>query len=220
MVSPTATHGSVARFTSACLLIAALLFAAFPLLRPWGDKDGTSAGLIDAMASPLWVVAHCAGAFGFVALTLAAVGLRDLHRGTPGQRGARIGALVLAVGSGGTLLYYGAETFALHALAASPTDQTEALIAAVREGTTQLTLFGVGLLLVAAGATLLALAVQRGGVLPRWSAVPLAITVALYLPQFFTTPGLRVAHGIVLAASAVWMAVAVLRSGREARVSG
>src|SRR5690606_18208216 len=105
-------------------------------------------------------------------------------------------------------------------LAASPTDQTEALIAAVREGTTQLTLFGVGLLLVAAGAILLALAVRRGGVLPRWSAVPLAIVVALYLPQFFATPGVRVAHGIVLATSAVWMAVAVLRSGREARVSG
>jgi hypothetical protein len=77
----------------------------------------------------------------------------------------------------------------------------------------------VGLLLVAAGAILLALTVRRGGVLPRWSAVPLAFTVTLYLPQFFATPGLRVAHGIVLAASAVWVAVAVVRSGREARVS-
>lgn len=219
MVSPTATHGSVARFTSTCLTVAALLFAAFPLLRPWGDKGGTSAGLIDAMASPLWVIAHCAGAFGFIALTLAAVGLRDLHRGAPGHRGATIGALLLTVGSGGTLLYYGAETFALHALASSPTDQTETLIASVREGTTQLILFGMGLLLIAAGAVLLAFAVRRGGVLPQWSAVPLAITAALYLPQFFATPGLRVAHGIVLAASAVWMAVAILRSRREAHVS-
>lgn len=213
MATPTSTR----RFTASCLIVAAILFAAFPLLRPWADKDGTSSGLLEAMASPFWVAAHVAGAFAFVALLLSAMGVRELHRDHRSARAATVGVVLLTVGSGSTLLYYGAETFALHTIAASPPPQAEALIAGIREGSAQTTLFGIGLLLIAAGAVLVAITVWRGSLLPRWSALPLAVTVTLYLPQFFAPPGARITHGILTAVAALWCAAVVLRTGAPSR---
>ncbi|GAA4513961.1 hypothetical protein [Brevibacterium yomogidense] len=206
-----ATSTSTRRTTAVLLITAGLLFAAFPLLRPWADKGGTFPGLLDAMASPLWVAAHLGGAFAFVALLLAGHGIRALHPDTRGSRAARLGVAALTVGTGATLLFYGAETFALHAIATSPPLQADTLISAVREGPVQLTVFGLGLLLVAAGGVLLAVAVWRGGRLPRWSAVPLAVAVGLCLPQFFAPPEVRIAHGILTAVAAIWLASILLR---------
>lgn len=207
-----APHPRTRRTTAALLFTAGFLYALFPLLRPWSDKDGTVTGLLEALSSPLWVVSHCAGAFAFVALLVASLGLRELHRETRGAAASAAGVVALTVGAGATLLYYGAETFALHAVASSPPPEAEPLIASIREGTAQITLFGLGLLLVATGGVLLAIAVWRGGFLPRWAALPLAVAMALYLPQFFTPPAMRITHGLLLAVAAAWLALVVLRS--------
>ena len=48
-----------------------------------------------------------------------------------------------------------------------------------------MTIFGVGLVLLAVGAVLVAVAVWRSGVLPRWSGIGYAVGFGLFLPQFF-----------------------------------
>lgn len=195
------------------LAAAGVLFALFPLLRPWADKAETAEGYAAAMGSPWWVLAHLSGAAAFLLFALAAVGVRDAHLGTRGEAAGR-GALVLIwLGTGLTLLYFGAETFALHAIAADAPAILESA-AAIRDGVVQVTVFGIGLLLLTIGGVLLAIAVWRGGVLPRTSALLLAAMIALYLPQFFLPPAGRIAHGILTAAGALWLAVALWRTDR------
>ncbi|WP_294179728.1 hypothetical protein [uncultured Schumannella sp.] len=203
------------RAAAAALACSGVLFALFPLLRPWSDKLETAAGLAEAFGSPWWVVAHLVGAVALILLALGAIPVRDAHLSTPGAAAARATLPLLWAGIGLTLLYYGAETFALHAIAGDESTIVE-ISEATRYGVVQLTVFVVGLVLVAAGAITLAIAVWRGGVLPRFSAVPLAGIVALYLPQFFLPPAGRIAHGLVTAVAALWLAAALSRARASA----
>jgi hypothetical protein len=103
------------------------------------------------------------------------------------------------------LPYYGAEAFALHALGLRSSGEALAAAAdAVRNGPVQLAVFGVGLLLFAVSAVLVAL---RG----RALALPFAVAMVLFLPQFFLPPALRIAHGVLLGVGCVLLAIAVRR---------
>ncbi|WP_083587007.1 hypothetical protein [Agrococcus sp. Marseille-P2731] len=201
---------------AAALACSGVLFALFPLLRPWSDKLDTATGLAEAFGSPWWVAAHLIGAVAFVLLALGAIPLRDVHIATPGASAARAALPLLLAGVGLTLLYYGAETFALHAI----TDDESTILLmseAIRSGALQLSVFVAGLLCVAAGTVTLAIAVWRGGVLPRYAAAPLATMIALYLPQFFLSPAGRIAHGLLTAAAVLWLAVALWRARTPAQ---
>lgn len=46
------------RAPEAFAVVGGALLAAFPLIRPWGDKAGGPADMVDAFASPMWVAAH------------------------------------------------------------------------------------------------------------------------------------------------------------------
>jgi hypothetical protein len=176
---------------------AAVLFVAYPALRPWGDAaTGTAA---EAFSSPLWLVAHLSAAAAFV---LVGFGLQGFGERSPGRASAAASALWW-VGAALTLTYYGAETFALNALGALVSDPAElaALAEAIRLGPTQVTVFGIGLLLMAASAVVLAVAVR-----PWALAVPFAAGMVLFLPQFFTSPTLRITHGVVLAIGCLLLA--------------
>jgi hypothetical protein len=70
--------------------------------------------------------------------------------------------------------------------------------------------FVLGLLLLAAGAVLVAIAVWRSGTLSRWSGIPFALGFVLYLPQFFGTQPIRVAHGLLVALGCIWVAVSLV----------
>jgi hypothetical protein len=76
---------------------------------------------------------------------------------------------------------------------------------------TQVTLFGVGLLLLALAAVLAAIAVARSGMLARLSGLALAAGFVLFLPQFYATPTLRIAHGALVAVGCVVLAVEMRR---------
>ncbi len=80
-------------------------------------------------------------------------------------------------------------------------------------------LFGSGLLLLGIGGVLAAAAVWRSGTLPRWSGVPFALGFALYIPQFFGSPAIRVAHGLLVTAGCLWLAVVMWRAG-DSRTAG
>jgi hypothetical protein len=73
-------------------------------------------------------------------------------------------------------------------------------------------MFGAGLMLLGLGAILAAVAVWRSGELPRWSGIFFGLAFALYIPQFFGSPAIRVIHGLLLAAGCVWLAFVIWRS--------
>ncbi|MCE0767683.1 hypothetical protein LWC35_33020 [Pseudonocardia kujensis] len=173
------------------LVVAGALLVAHPALRPYGDA--TVDGMAAAFASPAWLVSHLAAVAGFV---LVGLGIRPLSRAA---------AAMWWIGAGLVLPYYGAEAFALHALGLHSSGAALAAAAdAVRNGPVQLTAFGAGLLLFAASAVLVAV---RG----RALALPFALAMVLFLPQFFLPPALRIAHGVLLGVGCVLLAAAVHR---------
>ena len=111
--------------------------------------------------------------------------------------------------------YYGAEIFALHAIGQEAVRQQNValltLVDAVRYGPA-IIVFAVGLLLLAIGAILVAIAVWRSGILSRWSGIPFALGFALYIPQFFGSQPIRVAHGLLVALGCIWIAWSMVRS--------
>lgn len=192
----------MSRLSAGSLAVAGVLFLLYPVVRPWTDET-TAAGAHEAMASGAWVASHFFAMVGFILVPLALLGLRDTIGLVP--------MVTMSVGAGLTLPYYGAEDFGLHAAATEGTDLL-AVADATRYHPLAVTIFGVGLLTLAVGAVLLALAVWRSAVLPRYSAVAFAAGFVLFLPQFFTPAPVRIAHGVLMLVGLGWLAVAMWRS--------
>lgn len=152
---------------------------------------------------------------GFVLVAFALFGLPSTLAGTAGARLAGLASGLWTVGTALVLPYYGAEAFALHALGerivrTGDTGLLEA-VEAIRMGAWQATTFAAGLLLLAAAGVLVSAAAVRSGALPRWAGLPFAVAFALYLPQFFGPPALRIAHGVLVAVGCVVLAAAIRR---------
>ena len=200
-------------------IIAGIGFAAFPLLRPWGDKSGDPTAVADAFASPLWVIAHLCGMVAWCVLVVAAWThpARSPNPPQPQQSPHRSSRATgfLALGTAALLPFFGAETFALHVIGSTAVDQADLslldLESGIRNEPTAMTLFGVGLLAVAIGAALLARETWRHGT-PQWAGIPMAVLVALYLPQFFAPDALRITHGVLLGTACVLWAVTSSRA--------
>lgn len=197
------------------LATAGILFVLYPVIRPFSDE--TTLRGAEAFASTSWVLAHMLAMLGF---TLVAVGLLILYLALQTSSAERVAfnALVLSIlGIGLTLPYYGGEAFGLHAIGQEALRQHNValvnLASDVRSGP-QLVMFGVGLLLLAIGAILAAIAIWKSGTIPKWSGGPFALGFALYIPQFFGTPPIRVAHGLLVAAGCLWMAAGLWRLRR------
>ncbi|MFI6789431.1 hypothetical protein ACIBG4_19115 [Nonomuraea sp. NPDC050383] len=197
------------RLTSAALAAAGVLFLVYPAVRPSGDDAA-------AMAAPAWVTGHLAAMIGFILLGLGVLGLSELLGGRLASRAAA----VTWVGAGLTLPYYGAEDFGLHVIARrSLRDGAPALMELAGEfrfHPVAVTMFAAGLALLGVGTVMAAVAVRRSGVLAAWSAAPLALGFALFIPQFFGPYPLRIAHGALIAAGGLWLAAETWRSDRRA----
>ena len=167
------------------LSVAGVLFLLYPALRPWEDETTTS-GAAAAMGATAWVVAHLCAMIGFI---VVAVALLQFDRRA---------ATVFWIGAGLTLPYYGAEDFGLHAIANQPNILD--LAEDVRYNPFAMTMFGLGLLTMAAGAIMLAMRLRT---VP---AILFAVGFGLFLPQFFGPPALRIGHGVLLAVACVWLA--------------
>jgi hypothetical protein len=190
-LAPPAVPVTRSWLRSAPFALAGALFVAYPVLRPWGDAAPATAGA--AFAAPGWLAGHLSAAAAFV---LVGFGLWAMGRPTRRATG------LWWAGASLTLLYYGAETFALHALGAQVHDPAvlAALTEAIRMGPTQITVFGLGLVLMGAAAVVLAVRL-------RAVAVPFALGMVLFLPQFFAGPELRIAHGVLLGAGCLLLAL-------------
>jgi hypothetical protein len=197
------------------LATAGALLVLYPALRPW--SDATPAGAPAAFTSPAWIPAHLAAVVAFVLVAFGLLGLRGTLARSGGARPARVAATLWAVGAALVLPYYGAEAFALPVIAerivrTGDTSLVE-VVEAFRMGVWPATTFATGLLLLAIAGVLVAVAVARSGMLPRWAGIPFALGFALYLPQFFGPPALRIAHGVLVAAGCLLLAAAMRRSG-------
>jgi uncharacterized membrane protein len=203
------------------LAVAGVLFVLYPAVRPWQDES-TVEGATTAMSSSAWVAAHLFAMVGFILVALGLLGLWSAVRRTRAERLARAAVVATWVGVGLTLPYYGAEDFGLNAVARKAADGQVSdllgLVEAVRFSLVPITTFGLGLLVLAAGAVLAAVAIWRSGVLARSSGILFAAGFVLFLPQFFTPPAVRIAHGVLVAAGSIWLAMALWRaSGAEDR---
>ncbi|MGW6932434.1 hypothetical protein ACWGE0_20440 [Lentzea sp. NPDC054927] len=167
------------------LAAAGLLFLLYPAFRPWEDET-TAAGAAAAMGSTAWVASHLFAMIGFILVPIA---LLEIHR---------TAAITFWVGAGLTLPYYGAEDFGLHEIAGQP--NILELAEAVRYNPVAVTTFAVGLVTMGVAAVMVALKLRTT------AAILFAAGFALFLPQFFTPPAARIAHGVLLAVGCVWLA--------------
>ena len=190
------------RLAAVALAVAGVLFLLYPALRPWADESTTD-GALHAMSSPWWVATHLFAMVGFILVPLA---LLPVHR---------IAAIIMWVGAGLTLPYYGAEDFALNTLASKvadgqPLDLLD-LAESIRFHPAAVATFATGLALLGVGAVTAAVATWRAGTLPRFSAVLFGAGFALFIPQFYVGAAGRIAHGVLMLAGCVWLAVALWR---------
>lgn len=189
------------RTTRIAFVVAGLAFAAYPALRPWAPEPGPAGA--DALGSTAWLVAHALGMLGFVALALglrAAAGARPAWHGVMSLRRVETRAWV-AVAL--LLPYYGAEAYGLNALGrhVSATGDVGALEIAdsFRYAPFEMTTFALGLgALALVGGNLLIGPWREGGA-ARWGGLLAGAGLLTYLPQFFGSAEVRVAHGAVLA---------------------
>jgi hypothetical protein len=185
-------------------LVSAAAFAAFPLVRPWGDKSGDPQAMVDAFASPRWLIAHSLGMIAWVLLTATLVSLART------DRWSRAAAWLAGLGAAAVLPYYGSETFGLHGLATAARTGDFGLVSTaqetIRTGALAATCFGLGLLLLAAAGVTVAASTWRLATSRRWVSIPFGLGLVTYLPQFFAPDIVRQAHGLALAlAMALWL---------------
>ena len=115
-MSPTTESLALVRLGAIALAFSGLLFFLYPVVRPWHDES-TIGGAVTSMSSDTWVVAHL---FAVFALILMPLGLLGLCRLVARSRGFGLTVAATAIiwfGAGLSLPYYGAEDFALHAIA-------------------------------------------------------------------------------------------------------
>ncbi len=206
----------LARSATVALAVAGLFFVAYPAIRPFSDESSLQGAA--AFASGSWLVAHALAMVAFMLLSFGFLAVHLTWQATPVGRSS-LRALVLSwVGVALTLSYYGVETFGLAVIGQAALDRDDASLVALAEAVQLgpgIALLAAGLLLLAAGAIQLALVIWRSGVRPRWSGIPLAVGMVLFIPQFLTPQPVRIAHGLVMASGCGllgWHLVAARRS--------
>jgi hypothetical protein len=197
------------RLGAVALALSGLLFLLYPAVRPWHDES-TVAGAVASMSSNAWVAAHLFAMFALILMPLGLLALVGLWAGSRGAGLTLAATVIIWVGAGLALPYYGAEDFALHAIAGQvksgiPLDLL-GLVNSVRFGAVAISTFAAGLLLLAAGGVLVAVSIWRTAILPRLSGVPLAIALVLFIPQFYLPAWARIAHGTLVALALILLA--------------
>jgi hypothetical protein len=209
---------------AAALTTSALLFAVFPLVRPFFRLDVFSPALADVasgpLASPPWVASHLLLTAAFALLPLGLLAIATALVETPAARQAQRGMILGVVGIGLVLPAVGVETYAMPVLGRLYLDGVTGLapaLAWIYRGPMTLVML-VGLLLLALGAVDLARAVWRSDVLPRTGAVALAAGLALWLP-LLPRP-VRIADGLLIGLGGVRLGWALWRKGRAGAATG
>jgi hypothetical protein len=144
-------------------------------------------------------------------------GLYTLLQGSNVERRASQGLILSWIGTGLILpTVLGTEAFGLRAIGQAAVQQknTDLLVIAnsVRFGPQRIFFFP-GLLMLAVGAVLIAVAVWKSGTLPRWSGILFAIGLALFFPLF--PQGVRIVDGLLIGVGGIWVALSMLLNKGE-----
>lgn len=210
------------RLGALALVIAGVLFLLYPATRPWRDET-TLGGAVAAMSSSAWIASHLFAMIGFILVPLGLLALRNAIRHTRAEPLALTAAVTAWIGSGLTLPYYGAETFGLNAIATQAAEgrplDVVGIAEAIRFGPVAVTTFAAGLLLLAVGTVMAAVATWRSAVLPRYGGIVLALGFVLFLPQFYTPPAARIAHGLLVAVGSISLAAVIWKAAGEREAS-
>lgn len=199
---------------AAGLFVAAVAFATYPALRPYGPESGP-AGAED-FASTAWLASHILGMLGFV--TLALVMRSAAHRSPWPWTGRPVREAETRMWLATVLLlpYYGAEAYGLNAVGRYATEQQAAgvleIADAFRFAPWEVGTFTAGLLLLVLVGGRLSHGMWHTGRIGRTGGLLTGVGLATYLPQFFGTPGLRVTHGAALGLGLILMALATRRT--------
>ena len=200
------------RLAALCLAVSGVLFVLYPAIRPFSDEASLQGAR--AFASPQWILAHVLAILGFILMTLALLGLYFILQKTSVERTTLWGLILSWIGVGLTLPFYGAEVFGLHAIGQAALNQNNValldLANQVRFGPGFYVII-TGLLLLAIGGIMVAVAIWKSKLLPKWSGVPFALGFALYIPQYVATQPIRVVHGLLIAAGCLWIAIGMLQ---------
>ena len=195
------------------LVVSGLGFAGYPIVRPYGPESGV--GFAADLASTAWLVAHVLGMVGFTALALA---LRSLvATGTPWRwagRPLREVETRMWVALALLLPYYGAEAYGLNAVGRQALHGDVAVLAVAgsfRYAPFEVTTFTVGLLLLMLVGGRLVHGTWAAGGATRAGGLLVGLGLVTYLPQFFATPQVRMAHGLVLGLGLLVLARSVSR---------
>jgi hypothetical protein len=214
MTTPTPTP-SRSRPGALALAAAALLFAAFPLVRPFFDLDVFSPALAAVASGPLtsaaWAVAHLMLVAAFVLLPVGLLGVGAALADTPSGPRARRGTMLAVAGIGLVTPAAGVEVFAMPILARLHLDGVPGVtgaLAGIYRGPMTLVMLA-GLLLLALGAADLARAAWSSGLQPRWPGAVLAIGLGAWLPLL--PPPVRILDGLVIGLGGLGLAWAVWR---------
>ncbi|MGF7046421.1 uncharacterized membrane protein YidH (DUF202 family) [Paenibacillus sp. DS2015] len=200
------------RFAAILLAVAGLLFAIYPFLRPFSDEVSLQGAT--AFASVEWLVSHLIAMLAFILLTFGLYGVYVVLQETNVERIAFRGLILSWLGTALTLPFYGAEVFGLQVIGQEAVKlQTVELLKLANQIRTGPGFFIiiVGLMLLGLGLVMMASALWKSRLFPKWVGVPLAVGFLMYLPQYAATQPLRVAHGLLITAGCLWMAVCIIK---------
>jgi hypothetical protein len=215
--SPTMDSPVLVRLGAIALALSGVTFFLYPVVRPWHDES-TISGAVTSMSSDAWVAAHLFAIFGLILMPLGLLGLCRLMAKGRGFGLTVTATVIIWFGAGLSLPYYGAEDFALHAIArqvrlGSPLDLLS-LVTAIRFGAVAATTFAAGLVLLGVGGVLIGISIWRSAILPRLSGMPLAIALALLIPQFYLPAWARIAHAMQIALALILLAALLWTAAR------
>jgi len=215
---PRAANAYRVRLGALSLAVSGILFVLYPAIRPFSDEASLQGA--EAFASTAWILAHVLAILGFILLTLGLFSLYISLQQTSAERLAFLALILSWIGVGLTLPFYGGEAFGLHAIGQEAIRQQSSaplnMANDVRSGA-GLVIGLAGLMLIAVGAIMAAIAVWKSSTLPKWSGIPFALGFVLYIPQFFGTQPIRVAHGLLIAFGCIWIAAGLWRQSSQRR---
>jgi hypothetical protein len=208
------------RWGAVALGLSGLLFAAFPLVRPFYNDFATDpTGAAQTISSRRWEVSHL---LLILALVLLFFGLLTVFSRLASSRVRRLafGAMVLVIAGGGLFLpVAGVEAFALPAIAQQYLQGQIGALDAVDGARSGLraTVFPPGLVFLGLGGVVTAIAVWRSSRLPRWAGIPFALGLVFFLPLLPQV--IRVLDGVVLGIGAIWLGWVLWEDARHATVA-
>ena len=203
-------HANLKNLTIISFLLSGISFTLFPILRPFFDETSivTASGFI----SYNWIIAHSFGMAGFIFLSLGTLGLYLLFLNTKIKSLLEWSLIFTLIGTFLTLPFFGAEAFSLRVIANLAIEQNSQavleLINLVRLGP-GIIFISIGLISIAIGSIILSRAIWLSKTLPKWSGIPIAIGLVMFMPILQGNPSfqiIRIFDALVILTSCLWIA--------------